>query len=273
MCLAGPATNGLMPSKPSEIGDAHGVATSSVAGVVERFILCVVEVLCPEYITLPTGNELRDSIDGFPAASGMMNVWAAVDGTHIKVHPPHEVEESYVNRRHEHSINCMIVCTSTMRICALSARWGGKVHDSRVFRNSSLSARLEDGWRPDGLDVVLLGDSGYRATSYLQTTVSSAGGRVLTADEIQFNERHRRGRVVTERCIGVLKTQFRCLKDLRVRGSRHTADDTMQLTAKVIRACAALRNFLIVHAVEQEDVVDDDLVESSSESSFQADSE
>ncbi|KAF4649091.1 hypothetical protein FOL46_002119, partial [Perkinsus olseni] len=112
--------------------------------------------------------------------------------------------------------------------------------------NSSLAARLDGGWRPDGLDVVLIGDSGYRATPYLKTPISMAGGRVL----INYNSMR-----------GI--TQFRCLKDLRLRGSRRTTEDTLTLTAQAIRACAALRNFLIVHVADREEDIDSDIAEMS----------
>ncbi|KAF4648620.1 hypothetical protein FOZ61_002413, partial [Perkinsus olseni] len=105
--------------------------------------------------------------------------------------------------------------------------------------NSSLAARLDGGWRPDGLDVVLIGDSGYRATPYLKTPISMAGGRVL----INYNSMR-----------GI---------DLRLRGSRRTTEDTLTLTAQAIRACAALRNFLIVHVADREEDIDSDIAEMS----------
>ncbi|KAF4676647.1 hypothetical protein FOZ60_000627 [Perkinsus olseni] len=221
--------------------------------------MAVVNTMCPLYIAIPTGPELQDSIDGFRDICGMMDVWGVVDGTHVVVHPPSQFEDSYLNRHHQHSFNCQIVCTYSLRICNLSCRWGGSVHDSRVFRNSTIGRRVEAGWRPDNLNVVVLGDSAYRSSAYLRTPFSRAGGRILDAAQQEFNGRHRRGRTVVERCIGVLKSQFRCLKDLRIRGRRETAGDSMELTANAIRACVALRNFIIVHRVEQQEDVDSDV--------------
>ncbi|EER18944.1 conserved hypothetical protein [Perkinsus marinus ATCC 50983] len=189
----------------------------------------------------------------------MVNVWGCVDGTHVKVHPPQLGEDSYLNRHHFHSLNCQVVCTSSLEICSLTTRWGGRVHDSRVFRNSTLGRRLESGWRPDNRDVVLLGDSAYRASDFLKTPVSKAGGRVLSAQERAYNERHRRTRSVVERCIGVLKSQLRCLKDLRIRGPRLTGETSMVLTSNAIRACVALRNFFIANNIEREEEPDSDI--------------
>ncbi|KAF4651169.1 hypothetical protein FOL47_000607, partial [Perkinsus chesapeaki] len=215
------------------IADAHGVSAATVSTVVRRFVLAVVKVLCPLYVKIPTGVELQASVDGFMGLSGMMDVWGAVDGTHIRVHPPRVAEESFLNRHHQHSLNCLVIATYSLKICYLSSRWGGKVHDSRVFRNSSIGQRLEAGWRPDNRNVVLLGDSAYRASAYLRTPHSKAGGRILTVEQQLFNDRHCRARSIVERCIGVWKSQFRCLKDLRVRGPRTTSPTCMELTANV----------------------------------------
>ncbi|KAF4650982.1 hypothetical protein FOL47_000734 [Perkinsus chesapeaki] len=251
------------------IGDAHGVSVATVCTVVKRFVGATVKVLCPAYITIPGGDVLRESIEGFRAVAGMVNVWGCVDGTHVKVHPPQVGEDSYLNRHHFHSLNCQVVCTSSLFICSLSTRWGGRVHDSRVFRNSTIGMKLHAGWRPDNRDVVLLGDSAYRSSDYLKTPVSKAGGRVLSPQENAYNERHRRTRSIVERCIGVWKSQFRCLKDLRIRGPRSTGEQSMLLTSNTIRACAASRNFFIVNNIDREENVDSDIsdggVESDSE--------
>ncbi|KAF4649888.1 hypothetical protein FOL47_001610, partial [Perkinsus chesapeaki] len=88
------------------VGDAHGVAIGTVSAMVKRFVEVVVDVLCPVYIRIPAGKDLQRSVDGFRQLNGMMDVWAVVDGTHVKVHPPSELEGPFVNRHHEHSLNC-----------------------------------------------------------------------------------------------------------------------------------------------------------------------
>ncbi|KAF4672791.1 hypothetical protein FOL47_011370 [Perkinsus chesapeaki] len=167
--------------------------------------------MCPLYIRIPSGEDLQRSVDCFRQLSGMMDVWAVLDGTHVKVHPPSQLEGAFVNRNHEHSLNCQVVCTH-----------------------------------------------------YLENIV-------LTVDQQEFNNRQRRARTVFERCIGVLKIKFRSLKDFRIRGPRQTGANSMELTANAIRrtcpnsirACVALRNFLIVDRAEQVEDVDSDLGDSS----------
>ncbi|KAF4723458.1 hypothetical protein FOZ63_017074, partial [Perkinsus olseni] len=65
------------------VGDAHGVTIGTVSAIVKRFIMAVVNTMCPLYIAIPTGPELQDSIDGFRDICGMMDVWGVVDGTHV----------------------------------------------------------------------------------------------------------------------------------------------------------------------------------------------
>ena len=38
-----------------------------------------------------------------------------------------------------------MVCDATFRITNLVAKWPGSVHDSRIFRDSALATKLENG--------------------------------------------------------------------------------------------------------------------------------
>ncbi|KAF4648120.1 hypothetical protein FOL47_003697, partial [Perkinsus chesapeaki] len=135
-----------------------------------------------------------------------------------------------------------VVCSHSLEICSLSSRWGGSVHDSRVFRNSSLGRRLESGWRPDGLNLVLLGDSAYGSSAYFLTRepVVECSPLINKSSTIVTAGPGRSSKGASE-------------------GPRQTGENSMELTANAVRACVALRNFLIVHKAEQVEDVDSDL--------------
>ncbi|KAF4092485.1 hypothetical protein AMELA_G00021330 [Ameiurus melas] len=88
-------------------------------------------------ITSGMQNILCRTYAGFP------NVVGCIDGTHIPIIAPSENEVDYVNRRSIHSINVQIICDAAHIITNVEAKWPGSVHDARMYRESTLSNRLE----------------------------------------------------------------------------------------------------------------------------------
>jgi len=71
-------------------------------------------------------------------------VVGAIDCTHIKIQSPSGDEsELFRNRKSYFSINVQGVCNLDCEFINLVARWQGSVHDSRIFNNSLLKAKLE----------------------------------------------------------------------------------------------------------------------------------
>lgn len=103
------------------------------------------------------------------------------------------------------SINVQVVTDYKMMIVNIVARWPGSTHNSRIFDNSRLRARLESGAAPSAW---LLGDGGYSCREYLVTPFR----RPQTRAEIKYNISHARTRNVVERTFGVWKMIFRVLK-------------------------------------------------------------
>lgn len=98
-----------------------------------------------------------------------------------------------------------MVCDANLKIQNVVARWRGSTHDSRIFNESVLKQEFEQK-RYRGR---LLGDSGYKQTSYLFTPLL----RPTTSKEEKYNAAHIATRNTIERCFGVLKQRFRCLLD------------------------------------------------------------
>lgn len=81
------------------------------------------------------------------------------------------------------------------------ARWPGSSHDSHIFRNSRLHARLESG---EFQNMAILGDSGYALKSYMLTPIPNPRRHA----EVLYNESQIRSRNIIERCFGVWKRRF-----------------------------------------------------------------
>ncbi|KAF4091444.1 hypothetical protein AMELA_G00036860 [Ameiurus melas] len=97
-----------------------------------------------------------------------------------------------------------IICDAAHIITNVDAKWPGSVHDSRMYRESTLSNRLERG----EIDGVLLGDRGYPCRPNLITPYPEPD------PQQRFNVAHCRTRARVEMTIGLLKARFQCLRDL-----------------------------------------------------------
>ena len=63
-----------------------------------------------------------------------LKVVGCIDGTHVKVSPPKEDEESTLNHHHEQSLNILAVAGPDFQIFYANANFPGRCHDSRVLR-------------------------------------------------------------------------------------------------------------------------------------------
>ncbi|KAG5868342.1 hypothetical protein JTB14_013825 [Gonioctena quinquepunctata] len=174
-----------------------------------------------------------------------------IDCTHIAIVPPPANDLVYpglafINRKNYHSINCQIVCDADLKIRHINARYPGSVHDAAIWIVSNLrECLLENFHNARDRLTWLLGDSGYPLQPFLLTPI--VGADPNTPDG-RYTESHVRTRNVVERCIGVLKAYFRCLRKDRV---LHYKPD---IAAKIIYACAMLHNIL-----RERNIIDDDL--------------
>ena len=109
--------------------------------VTKQVCASIVKRLLPEYIKIPTGEALTEVIEGFKVDHGFPQCVGAVNGTHIPIISPHECPADYYNRKGWHSIILQGVVDHKGRFVDVYVGWPGRVHDARVFANSSLYQR------------------------------------------------------------------------------------------------------------------------------------
>ena len=115
----------------------------------------------------------------------------AIDCTHIRILKPSvDNPELYRNRKNYSSINAQAACAATLKFTNVVAHWLGSTHDARIFNNSALFARFENG----ELEGILLGDGGYRCKPYLLTPVL----QTVDYKQRRYNLSHARSRNVIE---------------------------------------------------------------------------
>lgn len=78
------------------------------------------------------------------------NVIEAKYCTHIAIKAPSLDEYAYVNRKHFHLINVLIICDVHMKLLNIVAGWPGSTHDSFILTNSIVGNRLQAGLVCDG---------------------------------------------------------------------------------------------------------------------------
>ena len=200
------------------IGHLFGVAKSTVCVVTKEVIYSIVTFLLPHYIKIPQGNAMKEVVHGFDRDYDFPQCAGAVDGTHIPIVSPQECPADYYNRKGWHSVIMQGMVNNRGLFIDIYVGWPGRVHDARVFANSSLCTRgqnntLLPNWvkRISNTDVplVVLGDPAYPLLDWLMKAFPDTG--YLTQQQRNFNYRLSKARVVVEHSYGRLKGRWRCL--------------------------------------------------------------
>ncbi|KAJ1519059.1 hypothetical protein ONE63_011302 [Megalurothrips usitatus] len=229
-------------------GDRFGVASSTLFKEVHKIvdILCQ---LCNKFIVWPTEAEATIIRQQFKDRAGYPGVIGAIDGCHIDVLVPANDQQSYIDRKMNHSILLQGICTATKLFTNVSIGTPGSWNDCRALRYSSFYQRvIQEG--PDSLffnaNNHLVGDKAYPNRIWLLTPYKDNGN--LTLLQRQHNYIHSSTRTVIEHCFGLLKGRWRCLLRLQLK--------RIDRASNFIMACCVLHNFCFLH----NDAVIEDMV-------------
>ena len=182
-----------------------------------------------DFIQFPTTQEEKsETMKNFYALAKFPGVLGAIDCTHVAIRSPGGNDaELYRNRKGYFSVNVQAICTASLEVTNIVARWPGSVHDSTIFGNSRICAQFESDQIVGGY---LLGDGGYACKKYLLTPLA----QTTTDAEKRYNFSQIRTRNSIERLFGVVKRRFPCLQ-LGLRTKLATSH-------KIIVACFILHN-------------------------------
>lgn len=159
---------------------------------------------------------------------------------------PSAHQDEYLNRKMQHSVNLLGVCTAEKTFTYVFAGFPGSAHDSRVFQHSQLKTEIDR--EPKNLfsspSYHILGDSAFPLSDHVMVPFKDYGS--LSAKELTFNKKLSKTRVVIENTFGILKSRFRKL---------HYVDCDIQHIPDIITACCVLHNMCML---EGDEPFDDD---------------
>ncbi|XP_054924575.1 putative nuclease HARBI1 [Dermacentor andersoni] len=252
------ATGSFQASVGSE--ETIRVSQSTVSECVRRVAEAVVNAGARnKWVHFPKTAEEKAAVkEGFLRRGVIPGVIGCVDGSLIAIIAPKgERKAVFMCRKGYYALNCMFICDADMKILALDPMRPGSDHDAFVWRTTWLRRRFQAG-RIVNAGEYLLGDSGYPLEPWLLTPVP--GHPPVHTAEGQYNTAHAAMRSVVERCIGLLKSRFRCLQRYR------TLLYEPERAANIVAACAVFHNLRLSEGDESGDDSDDDSSSSSSSS-------
>lgn len=213
-------------------------------GCIFQSVQIVLDILCGQsdnYIKWPTPDEALEIEKEFKSVAGFPGVIGAIDGCHIEVKAPDDVQADYIDRNNRHSINLLAVCDHNKKFTYIDAGFPGSAHDSRVYRCSTLGRTIESNASTlmPSTSHHIIGDSGFQLSTYLLTPYRDYGH--LTHTQRKYNTKLSQTRVVIENSFGWLKGRFRRLKYV---------DAEIDKITQIVKACCVLHNISLANPQE-----------------------
>ena len=115
-----------------------GLGRSTVGQIVVETCHEMATHLLTEFVKIPSEDKLKDIVDGFESFWGFPQAVGAIDGSHIPIIKPAESASDYYNRKGYYSVLIQGLVDHRGIFLDVNIGWPGKVHDARVFSNSSL---------------------------------------------------------------------------------------------------------------------------------------
>ena len=127
------------------LASLFGLGRSTVGEIVVETCEVVTTKLLSRYVYIPQESRLREVVDGFEVRWGFPQVAGAIDGTHIPIVCPKDSPSDYYNRKGFYSVIMQALVDFRGLFMDAYIGWPGKVHDARVFSNSSICHKGREG--------------------------------------------------------------------------------------------------------------------------------
>ncbi|XP_073430082.1 NAD-dependent protein deacetylase sirtuin-3, mitochondrial isoform X1 [Dendrobates tinctorius] len=222
----------------------YRLGISTLSGIVADTCRALWDVLCPEFLPLPTAEKWLQISEKFWAVCNFPNCLGAVDGKHIRITKPARSGSEYYNYKKYFSTVLMAIADADCRFVAVDIGAFGRGNDSQTFKNSDMGWRLYGNHfnfplaRPlpqtPPLPFVVVGDEAFQMCPNLLKPYSS---RDLDHRKKIFNYRLTRARRTVECAFGILVSRWRILST--------AINLKMETVDEVVKACVVLHNFVM----------------------------
>ncbi|MQL88129.1 hypothetical protein Taro_020677 [Colocasia esculenta] len=256
---------------PRYLARHHQLSPALVSKATNAVTRLLSTKLYPDYVRIPAGQRLLQTIQSFRDLTSLPNMCGAIDGSPIKLRrapPPPPLaagaeadgderspsQDAYQCRHGYPAVLLQVVADARKIFWDVCVKAPGSSDDVSHFRDSVLYSRLTAGEilrdavvsvRGHHVRPYIVGDWAYPLMSFLLTPFTSDGNG--TPLQNAFDSAVMKGRAASvEAALGLLKGRWRILRDLNV-GINHAA--------QTIVACCVLHNMCqIAGEPEDEDV-------------------
>ncbi|CAA7398892.1 unnamed protein product [Spirodela intermedia] len=259
---------------PRSLARHHQLPPTLISKVTNAVTRLLSTKLYPDYVRIPSGHRLLQTIQSFRDLTSLPNLCGALDGSPIKLRrrppsppSPHsgggdsaaaaggDDDDAYQCRHGYPAVLLQVVADARKIFWDVCVKAPGSSDDASHFRDSLLYRRLTAGEilrdaaavpvRGHQLRPYVVGDWAYPLMSFLLTPFTSDGNG--SPAQNAFDAAVMKGRAASvEAALGLLKGRWRILRDLNV-GIDHAA--------QTVVACCVLHNMCqIAGEPEDEDV-------------------
>lgn len=221
-----------------EVANTFGVGESTVNSLLHEFCDAVNDKMLQKYVVFPESLDEKKAIaEDFMTRWQFPNTYGSLDGTHIPIISPEEFPDDYWNYKSYHSIILMALVDAKGKFIYANIGRPGKANDASIFNECSLKKILIETTELDE-SLHIIGDGAFPLmTSVMKPYLISDKN---TQQQVNFNRRLSRARVVVEDAFGRLKGRFRILMK--------RADFKVETINKIVKTCIVLHNICEDHS-------------------------
>lgn len=221
------------------VGSLFGVHKSSVHNCVYEVCTAINTILCPSYLKMPSVTEAIKLAETLEKKTGMVQIFGAIDGTHIAILPPSNGYRDFVNRKGWPSMVMQAIVDYNYLFRDITMKHPGSVHDASVLKDSNIFKQFHDiiPKHPRiiyncSIPLMLAGDPAYPLLPWLLKGYTGS----VTPEQESFNTYLSSSRIFVENAFGRLKARWRILLK--------RSDINYKFMPSVTQTCVILHNIV-----------------------------
>lgn len=199
--------------------------------------------MLPEFLPRPSAEKLAEMAAFFEHRWGVSQCVWAIDGSHIQITAPQEYRTFYYNRKGWYSIVLQAVVDGRGLFWVISVGKSRSVHDASelwsLITNGNLFSPVTRSLGGEDVGYLLVRDGSYPSQSWRVKPYADTGR--FNHQQLVFNEKISRARVVVENTFSRLKGRWRCLMNRN--------DCSVEMVKNMALTCCVLHKLCELHTI------------------------